>query len=362
MAVPKDTLWPIDPHTIAKHQILRKYLDAWLPILAAYNDRVLYLDGFAGPGEYEGGEQGSPMIALDAALSHQARLARNLVFEFVEERADRAEHLQSCINKLTLPATIHARVVTGTFAKTLQTMLDELDARHQAPPPTFAFIDPFGFSGIPYALIKRLLGKNKSEVLVNFMVDAMNRFLTHPDEEIRGHIIEAFGTEDALKIATGTGRVEALKNLYHERLKLIARFVRYFEIRDNDNRIQYYLFFASNNPLGHVRMKEAMWKVDPMGEFRFSDATDPNQTLLFTTPTIAPLRDAIVRKFQGRGQLLIESVLLYVNDETAYIKRHMNEALEELEREKRIVIPDLKRDGNKRRARTYPDNALVMFL
>ena len=67
VAVPKDTIWPIEPHTAAKHQILRKYLDAWLPILGTYNNRMLYIDGFAGPGEYTGGEPGSPIIALEAA-------------------------------------------------------------------------------------------------------------------------------------------------------------------------------------------------------------------------------------------------------------------------------------------------------
>ena len=70
MAVPTDTIWPIEPHTSAKHQILRKYLDAWLPILGTYNKRIIYIDGFAGPGEYVGGEPGSPIIALEAARSH----------------------------------------------------------------------------------------------------------------------------------------------------------------------------------------------------------------------------------------------------------------------------------------------------
>lgn len=29
----KETLWEMDRHTAAKHTILRKYLDAWIPIL-----------------------------------------------------------------------------------------------------------------------------------------------------------------------------------------------------------------------------------------------------------------------------------------------------------------------------------------
>ena len=58
--------------------------------------------------------------------------------------------------------------------------------------PTFALIDPFGFSGIPYALIQRLLSKNKCEVLVTVMVDSINRWLEHPDENINANIVETF--------------------------------------------------------------------------------------------------------------------------------------------------------------------------
>ena len=33
MAVPKQVVWECEPHTLAKHQILQRYLQAWYPIL-----------------------------------------------------------------------------------------------------------------------------------------------------------------------------------------------------------------------------------------------------------------------------------------------------------------------------------------
>ena len=33
MALPEPTLWEADPHTLAKHEILKYYLEAWFPIL-----------------------------------------------------------------------------------------------------------------------------------------------------------------------------------------------------------------------------------------------------------------------------------------------------------------------------------------
>src|ERR1700688_2133158 len=108
VTTPKETIWPMQPHTAAKHLILRKYLDAWFPILAKYNQRIVYLDGFSGPGRYSGGEPGSPIIALEAAITHRANLAGEIVFFFIEEQVDRAAHLQ--IELATLKCPAHCKV------------------------------------------------------------------------------------------------------------------------------------------------------------------------------------------------------------------------------------------------------------
>lgn len=45
------TLWQRDEQTEGKHIVLRSYLDGWFPILSRWNKRLLFVDGFAGPGE-----------------------------------------------------------------------------------------------------------------------------------------------------------------------------------------------------------------------------------------------------------------------------------------------------------------------
>jgi len=64
-------IWKKDPHTEAKHLILDGYLKAWFPILGSSNKKIIYLDGFAGPGEYDDGEDGSPIIAQKIAKDHK---------------------------------------------------------------------------------------------------------------------------------------------------------------------------------------------------------------------------------------------------------------------------------------------------
>lgn len=102
-----DTLWELEAHSRGKHRILRAYMDAWFPIMTRHNRRVVVVDGFAGPGRYTNGEPGSPLILLGAYLDHTYRLRMNseIVYLFIEERADRVAHLQKEIADYNLPPT-----------------------------------------------------------------------------------------------------------------------------------------------------------------------------------------------------------------------------------------------------------------
>jgi three-Cys-motif partner protein len=352
----------LEPHTAAKHKILRNYLDAWFPILAMGNGRIVYLDGFSGPGQYSSGEPGSPIIALKSALAHGDRLKGELVFFFIEEDKARAKHLDGEVKKLNLPSNFVISIEVGEFAKSFGKTLDAIEKGGLKLAPTFALIDPFGFSGLPYALIKRLLSHAKCEVLITFMADSINRWLEHPDDNIKSHIVETFGTEQAVTVAQGLGdRIPALRNLYFEQLRKVARFVRYFEMRKRDHRVVYYLFFASNNTLGHIRMKEAMWRVDPFGDFTFSDSTDPQQHVLFEVAPAADVADKIVARFKGNTKVFVSQVEAYVQDDTAYLRKHMGEALKQLEAKGALTASPIKSDGSKRRAGTFPNKVVLSF-
>jgi three-Cys-motif partner protein len=43
--------------------------------------------------------------------------------------------------------------------------------------PTFAFLDPFGFSHMPIHLIERIVRNSRCEGLITFMYEEINRFL-----------------------------------------------------------------------------------------------------------------------------------------------------------------------------------------
>lgn len=362
MATPKETVWDLDPHTAAKHEILRRYLSAWFPILGTSHGRIVYIDGFAGPGRYRKGEPGSPLIALDVASKQRTTTAGEIVFWFIEERDDRLAHLKQELAKVRLPAHFKVTADSGRFDEKFGSVLKSMEVGGQHLAPTFAFIDPFGFSGVPFGLIERLLRQSRCEAFITFMVDAINRFLEHPEDKVVQHIVQAFGGDDAIRVAKGAGdRVSKLRDLYQSKLSTVAQHVRFFEMRDRNNRPQYYLFFATNNALGHLKMKEAMWKVDPDGEFRFSDATNPGQLVLFEADPTDNLTAELRGHFRGKGSVIAKEVRTFVEDRTAYLKKHMTVALKREEDGGHLVVADLKADGKKRRANTFPDESRLTW-
>lgn len=365
MAVPRTVTWSIKEHAKAKHAILRRYLEAWFPILNSWNNRIIYLDGFCGPGRYEGGEPGSPLIALEVAKSNRGNLKGEIVFWFIDEDERRIQNLKDEIGKENWPA--HFRIKEpekGLFHEKLSEALDELEKDKKVIAPTFAFLDPFGFSGLPFSLVKRLLGYQNCEVLITFMIDSINRFLTQ--EEVLDSIFELFGTPDARKIADEKNgdRIDKLRRLYQEQLKKVAKakFVRVFQMFDKNNRPIYDLFFATNHPRGHQRMKEAMWSVDPTGGSRFSDATDPDQLFLLDPAEKAPkeLRSLLLTRFAGK-KVDGREVDLYVWDETAYLGRHKTEVLRHLESAGKISVDEMTKTGKKRRKTYFPDDCIITF-
>lgn len=150
------TIWPLKPHTGAKHAILRRYLQAWFPKLTAYHGRVVFVDGFAGPGRYTGGEPGSPLVALDTLMQHShADLSnKEVVFIFVEEDKDRHRHLAQEISELQAPGNLKIQAAHATFEEAMSAVLERLGPSSMAP--AFIMIDPFGVKGLPLALVKQL--------------------------------------------------------------------------------------------------------------------------------------------------------------------------------------------------------------
>ena len=357
------TLWPLEPHTRAKHDILIRYLQAWFPILGQSRfPTVIYIDGFAGPGRYSNDAPGSPVLALRAALQHQARIRTTVYFYFIERNAERAATLREVISGFTLPPQFKVSVKSGV---TFEEAFSSIRRTHHPLPPTFAFIDPFGWTGVPFEVISAILMVPSCEVMVTFMYEEVNRFISLESQQT--NFDRFFGTSEwrrTFATADSRSRNIFLHRLYLTQLKMRARakYVRSFEMRNSRDVTDYFLFYATNSLLGLKKMKASMWRVDQSGEFTFSDATDRNQLTLFgRAPQFGVLSDTIRSKFSGRVATVRE-IEHYVLEHTAFRETHYKtQVLRKLE----LMDPPLLEVIDappSRRAGTYPDLDLKLRI
>jgi hypothetical protein len=127
--------------------------------------------------------------------------------------------------------------------------------------------------------------------------------------------------------------VKFLHDLYQRQLTQAAgaSFVRSFAMRNERDTMDYFLFFATNNELGLKKIKEAMWRVDESGTYTFSDATNPNQSVLFSAePDRELLKRLIMEKFEGTEATPNEIERFVVRD-TPFRETHYKKVLQSLE-------------------------------
>jgi three-Cys-motif partner protein len=289
-------------------------------------------------------------------------------FHFVEQDADRVAVLKEQIDKFKtttpLPNGVHVNVAEGEFAPYLDSILTGLESAKKTIAPTFAFIDPFGFSGVPMQLMARLAKNARCEVLISFMFEHLNRFAGR-QSKIDPHLDELYGTTAWRAIAADDNperRRRGLIDLY--RKQLVASgfpLVTNFEMLDDGNRTEYFLYYGTTSTTGLSAMKQAMWKADPASGTSFSDhiALNRQLSLVPATAPVQTLRDVLIARFKGQ-RVAIETIEDFVLKETIFSeKSHLKrKTLAPLEREKKIEVQ--RPEG--KRAATYPPGTMIRFI
>lgn len=364
---PKSAVWRVDPHTLAKHEILRRYVDAWFPIMSKWNPRLIFFDGFAGPGIYQSGEPGSPLIVLRRLIEHSAfarfSIGTEYVFLFCEPDRERLasleQHLEDYKQSLggQWPASIKVMTRGQPFDATAGEILEDLERAGSRLAPTFAFVDPFGISGLPMNLLARLTASPKCELFVNMIMNTAKRFAS--SGQIDTSLADLYGTSlfTQAEGLTGRPRIEFLHDLYAQQLKGQCGFsyIQSFEMVNKHGHTSYYLFYATRNLAGLSSMKAAMWKADPGGGYRFSDQL-AGQDVLFIEDELdpMPLRSQLLQVFHG-CTISVEALEHYVLVNTPYRETHLRKhALAPLEKEGVIGVA---RPGQ----RQYPKGTLISF-
>lgn len=359
------TVWSQPPHTKAKHDILTRYLSAWFAIFGAsphYNG-VNVLDGFAGPGVYENGEPGSPILALRTLLNHQAfRKYAGTRFNFIFNELDheRFTSLEQVVTDFQAqhdpwPQNVAVNPSNKNFQQLAQELLDELGPGKKLA-PTFAFIDPFGYRDVPMSTVRDLVNHPSCELFIYFDFNSVNRFADAAivDE----HFSALFGCDD-YKNAPPAGspvRSQFIHDLYARQLRKECGFahIASFRMINAGGKTGSYLFFCTRNEQAYDKMKAAMWSVAPDGDYRFDDRYSDQPMLFGGSVNTVPLRNQLAQHFAGKT-VSIEQVTRYVIAQTPFYSGQVKQ---------KTLVP-MQNAGqittDRQRKNQYPPGTLITF-
>jgi three-Cys-motif partner protein len=340
-------VWDREPHTEAKHTILKSYLDAWFPILASRwsSTGICYVDAFAGPGEYSDGSIGSPIIALGAASRSDVRQhPTDVHLVFVEKDARRCEHLQSLVAARTVTSRCYVKTKQGPCEDVLEPALDEFAAWDG---PMFVNFDGWGVD-TPYSLVARVGQGKAPEVLVTFHSQWFTRFALKTDTEAGDRVFGDQEWRTVSDLSTPSDKKRFLVDAYRQRLS-VAGFPYHltFELIDEKGHLLF-LVFGTGSELGIEKMKDAMWRVDRVSGSKFRDPRDPNQIafdLSESDPDLKLLRQQVLEQIDGGSKSLAE-IQRFTLLETVFKKVHAKTAVGLLESEGKVKC---------QRARAYED-------
>lgn len=173
---------------VFKHGILSRYPVVFAAKTGMYSDggRVVFLDGYAGKGEYDDGEPGSPLLLSQCA--DKVASFRDAQAFFVEQDPENFANLVRVLGEKG--GSTKREVRKGSLDEHLSEALKFAEGA-----PLFAFLDPFG-PALDFSRIKDdLLARPKwppTEVLLHFSVISVARLgsAVHKARELHGELTE----------------------------------------------------------------------------------------------------------------------------------------------------------------------------
>ena len=237
---------------------------------------------------------------------------------------------------------IRVRVHPKDYEAALSQVLDRLESIGTELPPSFAFIDPYGFK-LSMRFMHRLLRAGRTETLINFMYRYVDMAVPRPS--MAPILDELFGTPDwrsLRSIDDKQARFAASVKLFSD--QLAADYVSWIVMRGDSGEVKYVLFHATNSLAGRRVMKQAIWAALPDASFTAYERDRPEQGVLISA-TQSPDREVaalLEERFGGRAVQLVEDIYPVV-DASPYRRVHVHPILRQAIR--RGVVKNLDQPG-----------------
>lgn len=299
------------PWSIIKDQIVKDYLTPYLSKVSKLNKRIAIVDVFAGPGQFDDGSIGSPLIICEIA---ERLVPRRYIAIFVNSDKDSFEKLNNNIKKYINNNS--AKSLHGE-ARDLLSVLGSIIGNSTI----LLYLDPFGLKGCDFYFLEPYLGREKrfsTEIIINMSMPTLHRYATwkavksgkttNQTKNLNQQLSKILGGEEWKSImwsdTPAKVKEEQIVEIYVERLKNYLPFAGYCPVREKvSTRTKYYTIFCSRHPDALKLMNDIMHKAyfGIISELSFRDTLFEDQALDLIKPSnkIEEEIISVIEKYPG---------------------------------------------------------------
>jgi len=199
----------IGAHSLAKHRILKRYVERYIEIVTATSSQeqlnITFVDGYSGGGKYQFGKEiipGSPLLLRQTVADMEATLnvqrtkgfRINAKFIFIDQNAKHTEFLRSEIANSPFKEELDKTILiwTADFNNCISNAIKIVKMNSPRAGRAVFLLDQFGWSQVAFRSIRQILNDlNNAEVFLTFSVDALIDYLSESSFNMR-----AFGEID----------------------------------------------------------------------------------------------------------------------------------------------------------------------
>jgi len=306
-----------------KAAIVSTYFWSWAKVITGFQKRemkeqkIAYIDLFAGRGRYGDGKKSTPLLILEQAIADET--FRNCLVTVFNDGADenvsilkREIGTLDGIGTLKHKPGVHCNQVGEEIVKTFESW---------KLIPTLMFVDPWGYKGLSLGLINSVLKNWACECIFFFNYNRINMGLSN--DYVKTHMEALFGENRDAKLrkkleemAPANRELTIVEELAQALKEMGGKYVLPFCFKnDKGTRTTHHLVFVSKHPLGYKIMKRVMAGESSTAEqgvasFAYNPAekTDrERQPLLFElSRPLDELEGMLLDAFAGRTLTMVE--------------------------------------------------------
>ena len=326
----------IGEHSLAKHRILREYVQRYIEILTQ-NPRIdrlrlTLVDAFAGGGIYQRSGHdmphlGSPAILIQATAAAQERVNTNRqkpvvvlpTFYFIDKSKANLTVLEETLRTYVYPSHpgVSPTVLCGTFEDRLAPLLIRIKQEGRAHRAIF-ILDQYGYTAVPLSSLQTIFRElPKAEVFLTLAVGwiaAYLRTVASAAEALRTSLgIRAEATEDEIEERLlGTegsdAKLRVVQKLLHDAFVKDsgARYATPFFIVSRESHRPYWFLHLANSSRANDVVKELHWSI----QNHFSHYGGSGLSMLGFDPQREPASGQLSFEFDDLAKQRTNSALL----------------------------------------------------